>query len=459
MAARGLNVKAIFAGLLLSGCVGGEATRPAALSEPLGPAVVIDATDQARIVATYTVVDPVHALAFRRVPDDQRAERWRSTDPGFRIVHDASASSDRIVRGDGAAFTEVRIEVPAAYATFPKDYAAFMPYRDEGLLIHSGRFQTCADACGAEGQPDPAEAFPMTVLYSEDEHVIVEGRLITGGEAAWTDRRDGTMVYVGQARPMETSAVVGVIDPALPPAFRAQLDDLFPRLMAYYAERLGALDERPMLFVSLDRDAAADDDPPSSSFSSQGGTLPGQVFMHLAGDGWLEDPPGWDAETVSFLPWFFAHEAGHLYQRSEFSEPSPADTWIHEGGADAFAAITLRDLGVEEAYVTTRLPADARRCEEGLRRGPLSTAGERGDFDLYYQCGLTIQMLADREVRAASGGRATLFDVWADFLRRTEDGAPWSTETFSDVLSSHGATQARAMAERMMSGEASPSVE
>ncbi|MGF1607059.1 MAG: hypothetical protein ACFB22_12035 [Rhodothalassiaceae bacterium] len=448
-------MRAIVVAFLLSGCAVLSADGlPADRGEPLGPSVTIDASSSDRVTVAYEIAEPVRALEFRRVPDGQRAERWAMADPAFRLVHDADTLTDRIVRVDGAPFTTVRMTVPAVYANFPKDYAAFMPYRQGGLLIHSGRFQVCADACAPEGEPDPADAFPMTVRFPDAERAIVEGRIVRGGEARWTDRNDGTMVYVGKADPVETEHVVGVIDPNLPPTFRAQLDELFPALMAYYAERLHELTEKPMLFVALDRDAVADGDPSSSSFSSQGGTLPNQVFMHLAGDGWLEDPATWPADVSGFLPWFFAHEAGHLYQHSALGEPSLADTWIHEGGADAFAAIALSDLGVEESYVAERLPADARRCEEGLKEGPLRTAGERGDFDLFYNCGMAIQLLADREVRSRSDGCETLFDVWETFLARVADGAAWDSKTFLDVLASHSATEALAMAEWMIGPDA-----
>ena len=156
-------------------------------------------------------------------------------------------------------------------------------------------------------------------------------------------------------------------------------DDIFPAIASPLHTTI------QMLFAALDRDAAPDGNPLSNNFSSQGGTLPGQVFMHLAGDGWLEPLDVRGDYAGEFLAWFFAHEAAHLYQRASDYNSIEEDAWIHEGSAEAFAAITMQELELaSDASIETRKTQSVEKCLEGLKQDDLRTAGSRQDFDLYY---------------------------------------------------------------------------
>ena len=83
--------------------------------------------------------------------------------------------------------------------------------------------------------------------------------------------------------------------------------------------------------------AAYSSDAPFSPFSDGGGTLPGQIFVHLRGNFWELPVEAWDAEQRRFLPVFFAHEVAHLFQRVEGVDRDPNDSWIHKSGAAVLA--------------------------------------------------------------------------------------------------------------------------
>ena len=402
----------------------------------------------------YETAQPVESLSLQRVPDGQRETRWRFEDQDFILRHDGETKTDMIMRKDGAPFKTVTVMVPTTYTQFPKDYAPFMPYREAGLLIHSGRFQACPERCG-----DDARSFPMTLVAPKDEHILIFGEVLEESTVSWDDTNDGTMVYVGSAKPVETEHVISIVDPALPSAFRSSLDQFFPLLMRHHAERLGSLRAKPMLFAALDQNTKPDGDPKSSNFSSQGGTLPGQVFMHLAGDGWLEPSSGWSVKIKGSISWFFAHEAAHLYQQRELADPDIEHYWIHEGGANALAALSLMELKTDlSGYVQARLNDDAARCADGLKDGPLGSAGARGAFDLYYSCGMLIQLTADAEIRRYSNGKRSLYDAWVEFMDRVATGDPWDAATFLDVLTKEGAINATLLAEEMLSAGSQPEV-
>ena len=270
----------------------------------------------------------------------------------------------------------------------------------------------------------------------------------------WDDVKDGTMIYVGPSNPVETDYVIALVDPALPRDIQGPLDELIPQLMAYYVDKLGALASKPMLFASLDRHSGPDGNPNSNSFSSQGGTLPGQVFMHFAGDAWFEDEAVRGPNITGSLEWFFAHEAGHIYQRGSEHFSDKNEAWIHEGGADAFAALALSQLGkATPDYIQKRKNEAIESCLEGLKKGPLNTAADRGDFGLMYNCGMVVQLAVDKAVRQKSNGTSDLFTVWADFLVKVKGGNPWNTTTFLDTVETHGGSDVRALSENIIAAK------
>ncbi|WP_374555704.1 hypothetical protein [Thermomonas sp.] len=409
--------------LLLSPLAANAADTPADRAAPgvdALPAIALARAPDGRWSVRYALPAPATRLVFSR-PDTHgiRARDWAPLDPAFRIAVEDGIEVVR--RQDGRAFREAAFAMRPLYVSLEKDYAPFSPFGDGGLLLYTGRFHACADRC--EGLDAPA--WRLTLVPPANQHAIVGGRVVDTVDVM--DGEDGTNLYVGSAVPVETPDVVAVIDAAMPTDIRTRLTTLLPRLMAVYAGQLGALPTKPMLFAS--RDAAH----PGGGYGYQGGTLPGQVFMHLYGD----NPAFATPAFAGRLDAFFAHEAAHLYQH--YPEAAQADTWIHEGGADALAAVALRQLGEgDPAAVPAQLAQARTACATSLAAGPLAEAGTRGDFDAYYRCGFVLQMAVDAAVRRASNGQCDLFCVWRDFQGRVRNGAPWTGATFIAAARSRG---------------------
>ncbi|NHK28653.1 hypothetical protein FF098_012105 [Parvularcula flava] len=414
------------------------------------PQAELQMVDADTMRVTYRLARPAPGLAFRRVTDGQRAERWVPLDDGFVLNH--GGERDYVQRRDGELFTEIAFDIPATFIRLPQDYSPFMPYKDGGLLIHSGRFQACVRSCGIV---EEGTVFPMQLIPGEGQHIILDGEVLTG-PVSWDDKDDGTMVYLGAAEPIETDYVVAVVDQALPDDLSSALDELFPELMVFYTGKLGALEDQPMLFAALDRHTEPDGNPSSNSYSNQGGVLPGQVFMHMSGDGWLETAEVRGPQIVGFVSWFFAHEAGHLYQRGAGREFDLKVAWIHEGGADAFAALAMEELDAAPAeYIAQRKQQAIDNCLLGLADGDLRTAQDRGAFNLYYECGMVMQLAADRAIKARSGGAQDLFTLWGVYLTRVKDGAPWAEETFLPLIGEMAGAETQAFAARILDGDSS----
>jgi hypothetical protein len=365
----------------------------------------------------YALPRPATELRFERVDHQgMRALHWTPLDAAFEIV--ATPDGEVVRRIDGATFSHAGFAMPPRYVQLEKDYAPFSPFSDGGLLIHSGRFHACVERC--EG--GIALNWRLRIIPPAGAHAIVGGQVVA--EADFIDTQPGTNVYVGKARPLDTPDVVAVVDPAMPAGVRDRLNTLLPRLMDLYGEELGRLPSRPMLFASRD------ERHPGGGYGYQGGTLPGQVFMHVYGrsDAFATQ------DFADRMDSFFAHEAAHMFQRYP-SLAEQGDSWIHEGGAEAMALLALARLGeIGPELLQARVDGAVASCARGIGEAPLVPLPPSGRFELTYTCGLVVQMAVDAASRRGGGQACDLFCVWRDFQGRVDAGAPWTTETFVQVV-------------------------
>jgi len=396
---------------LALGCLGSSPLLAAPSPTPVSIAL---SQHEAQWEVRYSLPKPVAELRFER--EDRkgtRASTWQAVDPALAV---SVVDGEEVVRrSDGKPFSEAAFRMAPLYIQMDKDYAPFSPFGDGGLLIYTGRFHACAEKCTGE------ESFHTSLQPPAGAHAIFNGKVVDSLD--FEDRNDGTNVYVGRAEPVATPDVVAVIDPTLPQDVRTRLDSLLPRLMAFYGKEFGVLETRPMLFASSDANH------PGGGYGYQGGTLPGQVFVHRYGQNAAFGTP----EFLARQDWFFAHEAAHLYQHYP-SLADEGDSWIHEGGADALAAVALQSLDViDEDAVKSRLQSSSDTCAAGLSKAPLRKSHVDGNFDSFYSCGFVMQMAVDAAAKRASDGKCGLPCVWRDFQAKVSAGAPWSTDTFIGV--------------------------
>lgn len=372
--------------------------------------------DEGHWKVTYRMASPTTAIRLVRSPDDTRGLRWQATSPGFEIG--LSSDSDVIRRTDGAEFSKVDMLVPATYVPLPKDYAPFAPFSNGDLLIHSGRFQACPTSI-MHTDHDCDGPWLMQIVAPPDAHILLNGRRYDHS-ARWSDWGDGTKIYIGTATPRSTADFLSVVDPALPSPINDLMSALLPKLMEGFARRLPPLSQRPMLFVSYDPAF-------KQGHGRQGGTLPGQVFMHFYGSdlGATES----SSNTPEEIAWFFAHEVGHLFQHGVTgNRESP---WIHEGAAEAFAYIMLNELeAVSKEYLAARRQSAFDGCRDALSDGELSSAASRGSFSDYYQCGLIMFLAIDSALRTNNDDRQDLFSFWSALIDVSTESESWDTANF-----------------------------
>jgi hypothetical protein len=374
--------------------------------------------DEALWEVRYALPQPTIELRFARADrQGHRASLWTAVDPAFAIK--LENDEEVVRRSDGQPFDHVAFRMAPQYVELEKDYAPFAPFGDGGMLVHTGRFHVCAPTCSG------AESFQVSLQPPAGMHAIAFGKVVPG--VRFEDRDSGTYLYVGRAEPVATADFVGVIDPTYPSDTRARLDSLLPKLMAFYSSEFGVLADRPMLFASNDAAHAG------GGFGYQGGTLPGQIFVHRYGNSPVFSTP----DFLARQDWFFAHEAAHLYQRLT-ALGDEGDSWVHEGGADALAAVALQALGViDKGAVQARLQSSEAACARDLATHALKRAHLEGAPDMFYSCGFVLQMAIDAAAKRASKGECGLACVWREFQARVRAGATWNSDTFIAAAAAH----------------------
>lgn len=368
------------------------------------PEILVTAFHGKQWQVRYDFDVPVTGFRFARTPDDSRVRDWLP-DIGFEIT--SVDGADVVRRKDGAAFSSVRFRMHPAYRVLPQDYAPFSPFSDGATLFHTGRFFACTDTCADDA------TWSMT-LWAGPEDRIVFGGKVARAEASWIDSADGQVIYVGKQTPVQTKDFITVIDPGVPEQIRSQLLEQLPRLMHTFAQKFGALEAKPTLFVSYDVRHP-------QGWGRQGGVLPGQVFTHFYGSKWDEE-----MKKDSFadeLSWHLAHEAAHLYQHQQFSNEDP---WIHEGSAEAFAALALKSE--MPAYVEVRRNSALTACNEQRKGRALRDTIAAGTFDAAYSCGLLVNLEIDASTRKTTNHDG-LFAVWKSYLGRLEKNGAAAGET------------------------------
>lgn len=376
---------------------------------------LIEKNKQGQWWVSFRTAAPVQQIVFQRNPDDSRAKYWQAQSGSYSIkVQDGR---ETIRRADGQAFTEARFRLPAVYAPLPKEYAAFSPFSDGGMLLHSGRFFACAEYCATE-----LNSWTLTLSAPADEKIIVAGKVYQQ-QATWQDKDSGTSIYLGKATPLAGPDFISMIDPALPLALQQQISSQLPLLMAWFTTHMGALDFRPALFASY---SSTQD----GSYGHQGGILPGQIFMHWYGRTAIEQL------QPDAVFWFFAHEVAHLYQRNAGAIEAQQDAWIHEGAAEYMAGLASAAVQKNEQILQKKLAIAGKQCVAGLEKQRSYAKAAAANTQLHYICGLVLNHAISMQLQKAEQP-ISLFELWSLFNAVVQSGQTAQAAVFLDVLKPH----------------------
>lgn len=265
----------------------------------------------------------------------------------------------------------------------------------------------------------------MRFTPAKGEKVVLGGkRYFTLG---WRDDdadMRGAFVYFGSIRPVETASVSAIIDPGLPPhlvqAFELHLASLF----SYYGAKTGyELAKRPAILIGFNGN------DPGQGYG--GDVLPDGIAFSFRGQIWERADP----DIVRRALHLIAHESAHLWNSGRFdSADNEQAPWMHEGGAEAFAWLAMRDLEMlgEDGFRRTIQNA-LNHCvgDRGIHHDTLQAALMRQQFDLSYSCGGIMNMLVDAAL-SDSGG---LYTFWRALFREAKKaGNHYSLEQYFSTV-------------------------
>ncbi|PQA85727.1 hypothetical protein [Hyphococcus luteus] len=383
----------------------------AACAREVGPEARIAITQRpgAVLEVVYELRRAQPGIAFHEIEGDYRAARW-DLPPGFEIRKKDGA--EVIARRDGARFKTLVLTAHPAQGRLPKEYQPVAPYGEGGVLVYTGHFWPLTKA-----QARADVVFDLTP--APGGHAVAFGDNAMALHDWQSPMAHPAFVYLGPLEPIETGAVMAVIDPQTPGWIVEEFKRLVPESFEKLSAMFGAAPEtKPNLFL-----AAVPGKPAQLSYA--GDALPAQFQIMLEGGVWAK--PNDQARGV-FLQ-STVHEAVHLWQAAARPGASKPPEWIHEGAADAIAAEILAALGEWDAAAFEADERTARTdCARELDKGTtLNGARAKGYYRALYACG---HVIASAVARAEGASTA---DFWRAFIDRAGPEG-YSEDMFYDLV-------------------------
>ncbi len=338
--------------------------------------VILEARKGDRWRLEYALDQKTARLDLGPSLDGFRHDNWLVESPDLVLQQDGGR--DYLAAADGSPFNRATLSIAPISNPQVKEYQPFAPMGVSGVLIYTGHIGPWRD-----------EGARMDARF---DVIVYEGGVIAAFDQAsstltnWQSPYDHpAFIYIGPQQPIETDAVVAVIDDRAPEWVRAEFDATVPALFDYFAVAFGWTPEaRPNFFL------AAGDFFESGRISYRGDALPGQFQATLVGGVWLERSD----KAESILRLTTAHEASHLWQL-QVGSLNGAPNYIHEGGADALAAEAMTALGLWSDEAADAFLVKARdECAKLTRGRSLRSVETDFDWRPAYACGHVLTVAA-----------------------------------------------------------------
>lgn len=429
--------------LMLAAAVAAPAL--AASGGEAAPVTLTVTRDGERWTAEYVFARPAPAWAYAhsalvegsRAP--WRPQSWTVETPGVRL--ERRGAYDVLAAADGAPLERVRIAFTPFARGLEADYDPALVFTDGAVALFTGQFELIplASSAAAEDLPADLNGAAVEVISPAGVYRDAGGRVRLGDQAGETVAWSAGSAYVlfGAADVREGEAFRSLVDPGLPGWIGEELSAFAPRLLSFYADRLGPpAGDRPMVLVSWAG--------PTAGMRSMGGSvLTGVVTMRFEGEGVLQP----DAAALGSARWFIAHEGAHFWLGTTVRYVTARDAWIFEGGANLLAARATAALA-PDYDARAELQQEVDDCAQ-LAARPVVEAAQRGEHRALYACGAVLALLAE----AAAGGPAE--QGYFRFVRELiaanrEDGVVTADEWFEDLARRSGDPELSAAARRLI---------
>ncbi|WP_338501565.1 hypothetical protein V6R86_01895 [Sphingomonas kaistensis] len=369
-------------------------TLAAAVASSSAPAEVSVTRSGSGFDAVFTLPRAAPAWGFFRsslaTEDRQpwRPRSWTILTPGVRL--ERRGAYDALVATNGGPVPRtIRVRVAPYTSEVLSDYVPALRLGPSGVALFDGQFSLFSVASLATLDrlgPDP-ETGAITDTSTRIRFRGPPATIRLAGDTAGYERGNsaGTYGLFGVASAMVENGMATVVDPQMPAWLAADIRTFTPRLLERYRRLLGSPGAlRPTVLASW-----AGADRPGASLN--GGVLKGLVLMRISGSAATRPSP--PLRTLAHR--YIAHESAHFWLGQMVNYDKAADNWIVEGGADLLA---IRALGATDPGYDARaaLNKSLTDCIAASRKGGLASAVQRQDFQVKYDCGAILSLVAEQ---------------------------------------------------------------
>ena len=363
-------------------------------------------------------------IAFQRRSNFDRSKLYNIDESKFTWQKEGEVLLIKSI--DGSKFDSLTLDFPSSYGFIQKDYTPNLKYTDGSVLLYTGHLALGASIVEDKALSSDGVSFSGTQFHfnSPNQNIVFLGQHYTE-KAKWNMEADDTYVYFGNIKPLENDNMIAIVDPALPSWVWQKTVQNFPKLFDYYASKTGQpLNFKPVVFFNYDH---LDGDYANYS----GGTLDGLVQLTVNGKHWQED----DKDQFNKLFHFLAHEAAHFWNGQMFAFEEQNHSWLHEGGADAFANFAMLEFGlIDQAQMMQKFEEASNQCI--LRKGAesLAQSAKLWRYRNYYTCGAAMALASHFAVKA-NNSKQTFFDVWQHIFTANLVNRRYTQQDYFDALS------------------------
>lgn len=276
-------------------------------------------------------------------------------------------------------------------------YPGVVHLRNGGVLVYAGYVQVLTHDHRAIA---PIRLHAPTGGIVAFRDLKSASDLVVDGSAFDKDGRG--WFYFGPDEFVEEDVARILVDAGVPPALRAMLLQLAPKLMRIYRERLGvAYGQRPVFYLTWgERERQAR--------SWQADVVPGEIRFTVSGRSWGDA----SSDDIASFRDTVAHELAHLWNAGVFAPKPWAAPWLSEGGAEFLSiAAMLAASAISPSAAAERIQNATAECLITAGSRAWAAMRERDSGRVPYTCGLAIQFAVVAAARR-SGDATDAFSYW-----------------------------------------------